>query len=173
MSKSSNEVYCILGKLLGLTSTPISNLDILELRDRLETTSDLKLSLLDNAINEILDFLAPPDVEGTLIEKYIKDFTGRPKTNWAVICRGPYDMPEVEGCGRVYLSEEEYDLQMHPSMADKTWRCPECGCECWPDDNLMCDSDGDDYEHEEDAFLDECIKESKQEYFDSLVNAKI
>jgi hypothetical protein len=148
---------------------------------------------LENSINTIFDFLFPDVKEDA--KKEIKDYPGREKTYWAIICKGPWDMPEVEGCGRVYLSEAEYDLQMHPSMADKTWRCPICSCECWPDDEVMCGSDSCEYENEEDEFLAECINErvhnlqekeerddfklikeriteirDKQEYFESLVN---
>lgn len=109
----------------------------------------IKNNLPKEVVQELLEILLHSKViskdaiidelKGYEVEEFepIQDYPGRPKTNWALICRGPWDMPEEKGCGRVYLSDEEYDRQMHPSMADKTWRCPICMCECWPDDSVM------------------------------------
>ena len=43
-----------------------------------------------------------------------------------VICNGPWDMPEMKGCGNVVLSVDEFDQQMNNS--DALWKCPECAC---------------------------------------------
>lgn len=61
------------------------------------------------------------------------DSHGRPRTAFAVICTGPWDMPG-HGCGLVYLTEDEYDRQM--SAPSKTWRCPLCRYDAdWSDEN--------------------------------------
>ncbi len=48
-----------------------------------------------------------------------------PKTPFAIDCYGD--------CGKVYLSEEEYDRQM--MAVDSTWKCPICRCEAYFDDD--------------------------------------
>jgi len=54
-------------------------------------------------------------------------------TPYAIICYGPFDLPG-NGCGKVYLTEEEYSKQI--SNPNKTWRCPNCRYEAsWDDDN--------------------------------------
>lgn len=55
---------------------------------------------------------------------------GNQKTPYAVDCEG--------GCGKSYLSEEEYDRQM--SNIDARWKCPKCGGEAWFDDDNYEDS---------------------------------
>lgn len=52
-------------------------------------------------------------------------------TPYAVLCNGDN---RFSGCGKVYLTQSEYNLQMnHPNY---TWRCPKCKQEAyWDDDN--------------------------------------
>ena len=58
----------------------------------------------------------------------------RPRTPYAVNCVETFGVRPT-GCGLVYLTEEEYHLQMR--MADYTWRCPICnGTAHWNDDNF-------------------------------------
>lgn len=55
-----------------------------------------------------------------------KDKHGRERTAYAVICE--------EECGLVYLTKEEYRLQMN--AANRTWRCQICRSGAyWSDDN--------------------------------------
>jgi hypothetical protein len=44
-------------------------------------------------------------------------------TPYAIICSGDPDIGH-NGCGKVYLTDAEYDRQM--MAADQTWRCPVC-----------------------------------------------
>ncbi len=53
-------------------------------------------------------------------------------TPYSVICEGPYDLPDVAGCGHVFLTKQEYINQMN--RPDSTWRCPHCGSEAAFDD---------------------------------------
>ena len=61
-----------------------------------------------------------------------EDAIGKPSP-WAVYCfEGPIE--GYPGCGKVYLTEHQYDVQM--SAANKSWRCPNCGQEAnWDDEN--------------------------------------
>ena len=48
------------------------------------------------------------------------------KYPYVLICDGPWDMPEMKGCGNVVLSLEEYNRQMN--YPDAFWKCPVCAC---------------------------------------------
>lgn len=56
-------------------------------------------------------------------------------TPYAIICYGHWDLPGY-GCGKVFLTKEEYNKQM--AIPSKTWRCPNCRYEA--------DFDNDNYE---------------------------
>jgi hypothetical protein len=69
------------------------------------------------------------------------DTHGRPRTPYAVICEGPWDMPG-HGHGLVYLTRDEYNRQMDAS--DTRWKCPMCRYEAqWSDENYeeCCDAE--------------------------------
>lgn len=66
---------------------------------------------------------------------------------YAVVCHGPWDMAGG-GCGRVFLTEAEYDAQMN--RPDSTWRCPLCRYEAdWDDDNYEAWLDAAEANHAE------------------------
>ena len=52
-----------------------------------------------------------------------EDVYGTKRTPYAIVCEGPFDIPN-SGCGLVYLTEEQYNRQM--MYPDRTWRCPHC-----------------------------------------------
>ena len=52
-------------------------------------------------------------------------------TAYAVICKGKLDA----GCGRVYLTKQEYSRQM--LRVHDFWRCPQCGSTGLFDDNNL------------------------------------
>lgn len=53
------------------------------------------------------------------------------RTPYAVICYGDSSIGH-HGCGRVYLTKEQYMQQM--GRPDATWKCPQCGFEAGFDD---------------------------------------
>jgi hypothetical protein len=62
-----------------------------------------------------------------------QDASGRERTQYAVTCLGPFDLPG-NGHGLVYLTKEEYIQQL--DRPDSTWRCPICHYDAiWDDDN--------------------------------------
>lgn len=63
-----------------------------------------------------------------------KDAWGRKRTPYAVNCLGPFDI-ENAGHGLVYLTDEEYELQLLAS--GRGWRCPICNYDAeWDDSNF-------------------------------------
>jgi uncharacterized C2H2 Zn-finger protein len=74
----------------------------------------------------------------------------RPKSPWAVICRGHEDIPGAPACGQVFLTKHEYQRQM--DRPDSTWHCPKCGADAWwDDDNYELHLNMQEAEEEEDA----------------------
>ena len=54
------------------------------------------------------------------------------KYPYVVVCDGPWDVPEMKGCGRVVLTVEEFNRQMN--NPDAFWKCPVCACGVMFDD---------------------------------------